>query len=235
MLRLPFVAALCLLPAVVGAGPGGWQKLLTKDGVVVSTRHIPGQELPIFRGVGVIAADIYDLLAVIEDTDRHCEWRQRCHTSKILKRINEFDRIIYARIDMPWPVSDRDMVLKVKVTIDLASKTIGSRFRSTRGGPAPPAGVVRMARMNGMFRFRVLGPNRVHVVYQVDSDPGGWFPNWLVERTTRTLPVDTFAALRKRARKMRGKYTAFHKKYDPAHGGKVPARFRKAAVGAGAR
>ncbi|HAN31037.1 MAG TPA: hypothetical protein DCQ06_05515, partial [Myxococcales bacterium] len=67
----------------------GWRHVTTDDGVRVDVREIKGQEFPEFRGIKVFKADIFDILAVLDDAARHCEWQANCKIMRITRKINE--------------------------------------------------------------------------------------------------------------------------------------------------
>ena len=202
-----------------------WRHVATTDGVVVSARDIPGQAFPEFRGVLVMKADIFQLLAILDDTKRHCEWQANCKVMRVVRNYDAFNRLIYHRLDSPWPVSDRDVVFRAGVTVDWPRRIVLSRFHAVRGAIKKKSGVVRITRMHGSFKFELLPSGKVRATYQVFSDPGGWLPVWLVRGASKKIPLHTLRGLRAQLAKTKGQYQAFHKRYNPAAGGRIPPRF----------
>lgn len=221
----------CLLQAsgaIADDEDGGWHHEVTEDGVSVSLRNEPGRDLPVFRGVGKVDAGLFDILAVLDDTPRLTDWMANCIGSKVIKQVNEFDRIIYNRTDSPWPVSDRDVVLSATVQASLAKKEVWCRFSSTTSAAQGPVdGVVRMPRLRGYYRLQAIDDTHTKVTYQIDADPGGMLPDWLVTRATKQLPIQTIVGMRKQVKKMAGKYNEFIRRFDPSQGGKIPEQFEK--------
>lgn len=216
--------ALGHVTAAVAAGP--WRNVLEEDGIVVSVREEEGRPYAEFRGVGVVAANLFQLLAILDDTPRHCDWQANCTVSKVVKRVNEFERYIYHRIKAPWPVSDRDVVLRGWVEADVAKRIVHSRFRAAPlAGYPPVAGVVRMPALDGFYRLEWLGADATRVTYQVVAGTGGMLPAWLANRTNRKLPLGTLLGMRRQAKLMAGKYEAFHQRYNPDRGGTIPGDF----------
>ena len=221
--------ALALTLPAISASAGSrapWRHVATTDGVRVSARDIPGQSFPEFRGVLVMKADMFQLLAILDDATQHCEWQASCMVMKVVKRYDEFNRVLYHRLDSPWPVSDRDVVFKGGVTVDWKRKVVWSRFRTVRTQIKPKPGVVRITKMYGSFKFQQLAPGTIRATYQVFSDPGGWLPAWLVAGASKKIPLKTLRGLQKQVKKTKGQYLAFHKRYNPAHGGAIPPQFQ---------
>lgn len=59
-------------------------------------------------------------------------------------------------------------------------------------------GVVRVAKVDGFWQFTAQG-ERVEVVYQVGSDPGGSVPAWLANSFVVDAPYNTLYKLRQLA------------------------------------
>ena len=201
------------LPGTAGAA-SGWTVVGQEDGITVTTREVAGRDFPTFRGVGVVHANLFQVLAVLSDIKRHPEWLERAKDVRLVRKINELEHVVYGRTDAPWPVSDRDAVYRSRTHVDLARKTVTIRFWAARDRRVPRReGVVRMEQLRGHYRFIALDQRRTRVTYQVDADPGGLLPTWLATRATRWLPLRTLQGLRRQVRRTRGWYEARIKRW----------------------
>ena len=180
----------------------GWEVILNDDGIRVSTRDIEGQALPAFKGTGMVQAPMVDVLAVLTDTPRRVEWVHKCSDSRLLKQVTEKNRVIYSRTKAPWPVSDRDVVVRTRSTVDWEKKEIMIRFKGERAFPfAELEGVVRIPRIKGFYRLQAVGESKTRVTYQIDASPGGSLPDWLAELTSQKIPYETIMGLRGQVKK----------------------------------
>ena len=59
-------------------------------------------------------------------------------------------------------------------------------------------GVVRLPKLIGHYKLTRVGPKKTLVEYQVEADPGGSLPDWIVERVAKDMPYQTLAHLRDR-------------------------------------
>jgi len=203
-----FVVA--LLTGGVAFGEDGWQPLVTQDGVVVEERATAGRALPELRASAEIEAGIFDVLAVITDVPRQTQWMHDCVESRLVREEGDDVSLIYNRTDAPWPVSDRDVVLRSQTTLLAPSGHVEVRFSNVTDPGAPPVdGVVRMPRLVGSYDLLSVSPTRTSVRYQLDIDPGGSLPGFAVTRTTRRTPLYTLLGLRRQVEAMRGKYAEF--------------------------
>jgi len=175
-----------------------WVHTRTDDGIE-SFRSAEGAgSRETLRAVTEVQGDVWSLLAILEDVDRACEWTAHCAEMRRVRRYGPRDMLVYARMDAPWPVRDRDVVTRVRLELGSLHE-IQADIQSV-ADPSVPAnpGVVRMPSMRARYAFRVVGPERVRVSYEVSVDPGGTLPDWLKRLVARDLAHDTLERLRGR-------------------------------------
>jgi len=191
------VAALLILgAAAVAQDP--WREVADKDDIVVSVLDRPDQELPLLRAVTVIPAGPTAISDVIRDVARQCEWMHQCKEARILEETPEAV-FVYNRTGLPWPVADRDVVLRTELhIIEPDVEVVAVATASNQPSLPEVRGVVRMQNLRGEFRLRIQAPGETRVEYLLDIDPGGNLPTWLVKRTSRDIPFYTLRNLRKR-------------------------------------
>ena len=131
--------AVSLPPGVAGADDG-WVQDANEKGVVVTTKTEPGRSLPIFRGVGTVDANVFEILAVLDDIGHFTEWMADCKAARVVKQVSELERFEYNRIGAPWPVSDRDTVIRSWVQGSVSKRDVWARFQSVSRSEAPPVG-----------------------------------------------------------------------------------------------
>ena len=200
---------------------GEWEEIRNEQGVRVYQKEVPGRDLPVFKGVGIIKENIFDVLAVLYDVPRRTEWVHKCIDSKILKEFGELERMVYNRTDAPWPINDRDVIVRTYVKIDRPNMRLKVDFKSTNSKDMPKVdGVVRMNRLTGFYEIQAINEKKTRVTYLVDADPGGWLPNWVIKIASKDIPMKTVANLRKQVAKTkaRGMYKTFLDRWskDPA-------------------
>lgn len=219
MLVLAVVLGASLTTSVASAQK--WEVITKEQGVVVSKKEVEGRSLPIFKGVGVIDASVVDILAVLDDTPNNTRWMHKCMEATLLKKVNEYERIVYNRTDAPWPVDDRDVVVRSKATVDRDKRLVVVRFSAIKTPlKGEVDGVVRMPTLKGHYIFKILDYNKTRVEYQIDADPGGMLPDWLIESTSEEIPLNTIVNLRNRVMQTSkaGTYKDFVEKYTEEYG-----------------
>lgn len=219
----PWVAALIALSLLTFTSPvfAGWEEVDQDEGVTVYRKDIAGRDLPVFKGVMTMNVGVVHILAVLDDVPGSTNWMHNCIEASLVKQTGAYERIVYNRTDAPWPVSDRDVVLNSKVTVNKEKKTVTINFHSIqdrRKGEVED--VVRMPRLKGHYKFTVLSKDKTRVEYQIDADPGGSLPDFVINMASRDLPIYTLVNLQKKAidTSKSGKYKAFVTRWSAEFG-----------------
>ncbi len=218
-MRFAHAIVLLLLWLPLSVQAQEWEVEKRESGIVVSTMEVPERDLPVFKGVGMVNAPIMDVLSVLSDTPRRIEWVYACTASKILKQVAKSSRIVYNKTASPWPVSDRDMIVRTHVELNTEKKEVLIPFKEApEFGYPEQDGVVRVPRIRGFYRIQYIAEQRTRVTYQVDADPGGMLPAWLARMASIDLPLKTLVGLRKQVSKTMhsGEYKTLREKWKAA-------------------
>ena len=177
----------------------GWRETARSNGVVVAERSAPEQRVPTFRAIGLVEADLSTVLGVIREADRHPEWLEDCVGARVLAQENESVSYIYHRTDVPWPLADRDVILRTEVDVVEPGRLVFVRFRSAPDKAPLVSGVVRVATLEGFYRLEALAGRRTSVEYRVTMEPAGRVPTWIQRRATRSIPLGTVLGLQRQS------------------------------------
>jgi hypothetical protein len=212
-----FVSLTLITPSHVQAEK--WVQILNKSGVQVFTRKEPGRELPSFKGIGVVNADMYKILAVLRDGMRRHEWMTRSGVTRVLKRKSVFEAISYQQTLAPWPVTDRDVVMHTQIylrksPLEIIATFDGIPWKDKIKG-VDRNNYVKMPFLEGYWRLVPKGEQKTEVTYMVNTEPGGMIPNWLAKRATKSIPYSTITKLRTQMKRHPGAYKDFLESYDP--------------------
>jgi len=217
--RVNALALIALLVFVARArADESWQPLVTQDGVSVQERTSPGRAMPELRAQVAIHARIFQVLAVITDVPNQTKWMHNCTEARRLRADGQDVSVLYNRTAAPWPVADRDTVLRNEITLLEPGKHVAVRFANTTDPAAPPVdGVVRMPRLVGDYDLLAVSPTRTQVTYHLDIDPGGSLPAWAAVRGARDTPLHTLLGLRARVAATQGHYADFVTRWSARH------------------
>jgi hypothetical protein len=197
------IFGIALVPSVSQADGGGtWERVRTEDGVVVSRKEVPGSPFVAFRGEGDVDAPILTVGNVLVDVPHEKDWIDSVVEARILRKVSETEYIMYSRLGMPIPLTDRELVTDVTITMDASKKTLTVRMRSIADAAAPKTGFVRAQLKDSVFVLSSIdGGRRTHVVAEIHCDPAGSVPAWMVNLFQRNWGYKTITSLRRQAAK----------------------------------
>lgn len=175
------------VPAAVGAEGvplrTPWEEIANEDGIRVFRREMEGSSFKGLKGIGVVDAPIAKVSAVLDDTTRRMEWVANSRDCRTLKRINDFERIEYNQVVVPWPFQDRDFVFHASVSVNPQAREIRILMKSVEEEKLMPkrSGVVRGIIHQSNYLLREIdGGKRTLISVEVEADPAGEIPSWLV-------------------------------------------------------
>jgi hypothetical protein len=184
------------------ANQATWIKVGSSDGITVSRAQIPGDPVFAYKGEGVLEAPFGKLISVSRDVPRQTEWVNRLEVARVLHELSPDHRIVYLKIDSPWPVSDRDFVLDSHFSVDRIKKTATFDIRSVEDAAAPvDSCCVRGIVHNNHVEMRMIDGDKTEIMAEAHVDPRGSLPSWLVNAVQKTFPRKSIAGLLKQVAK----------------------------------
>ncbi|MFK7977233.1 MAG: START domain-containing protein [Halioglobus sp.] len=171
-----------------------WTLEKEENNIRVYTRSVDGSDFAAIRASAVMKTNSDAVAAALGDGNGCAEWRDMCKSSRVLDVVSEEERLIYMVLDLPWPLSDRDVVMRSITAIDADAKkaTVSLNSDST----AHPEQKHVRAECNGQFVIEVLSETEVEVAYEMHADLGGNISADLVKSRQLSATVKEMAALR---------------------------------------
>lgn len=181
-----------------------WELISKRNGIRVYRRQDENADLDTFRGVmRMKLKDEYALVALLNDYEAMPKWLHFVDGVTEIKRDGPLERYMRFTTDLPWPLNDREAVIRAKV-VQTVTETENSVMihLSNRPDLIPPNDdYVRFPQLRGVFGFRRLPGDKVEIIYQLVLDPGGYIPTWLVNILMRDTPYFTLLKMRRMLRK----------------------------------
>jgi len=217
-MRLRFLAAslvtLFALTGVAHADPPvqapKWELFDEEDGIKMYRHDVAGSSIVALRGEGFVAAPISRVASVLADRNRSTEWIDRLKRTKLLRQISETESIEWDHITTPSPLKDRDFVFKTVISTDPAKKKVFFSYYSVTDPAAPETDdYVRGTFKSGKIELTVAEPTNADgsktrgtlVNAEVEVDPRGSVPKFIVNMVQKSWPHTTLMALRKQVAK----------------------------------
>jgi hypothetical protein len=192
---LSLLLASVLAPSFIAAqDTNGWIFKNEKEGVKVYYRKTSDvYELKLITSLKV---SLSGLVTLLSEVDNYPKWGYKVSESRELKKISEWETYYYSKLDFPWPLDDRDIVVRSKMEQDPVTRRITATSVSEPDYIPANKGVVRMRNAHTSWTL-LPGPGGwTYVEYYIYSDPGGSLPDWLVNMALDVGPRETIKNIR---------------------------------------
>ncbi len=191
---LPLLWVLFFLISAASLPAQHWQFKNEKEGVKVFHR----QKADIFelKLTASVETSLSGIVQLFNQVERYPHWGYKIVESRILEKISDTEFIYYSKFDFPWPLADRDVIMRSKVEQDPHSKIVTSVSTAEPWRLAEYADVVRIKDAHTRW---VMHPNNsgwLYLEYFVYSDPGGSIPDWAVNMAIDVGPRETVKRIR---------------------------------------
>ncbi len=203
ILVMLFVNTFLFLPS--SNAMGNWELLRDKDGIKVYKKHIEGSKIYEFKGVTVVNAKIETVAEIMLDFKAMTKWILFVEEFRVLKGLekknNDFSMSAYISIDLPWPISNRDCVMKITGALSNNNTKITADTLALRKQVVPlKEGYIRLTRISNKWIIEAIAENKISLSYSIRADPQGYIPAWAVNPIIKKQPFYTLRDLRKMAK-----------------------------------
>ncbi|MDX1590226.1 MAG: START domain-containing protein [Oleiphilaceae bacterium] len=223
------VPLLCLLLASHGASGDvptddrDWSLREDSRGIRVYTRSLEHSPFDAFRAVTELDAPMDQLMAVMGQPESCLRWVHTCIEARAVGDGDFHDRYAYSVNQMPWPVHNRDYVVRIRTSGDADGITI--TMDAQQDIHPRQDGLVRITHSHSVYHITPLGDEGTRLEWFQHTEPGGAVPGWLVNRMTTDLPYRSLRNLQEEVRDPR--YADYRIEYDD--GGRIAGLIREKA------
>lgn len=176
----------------------GWKLESDKDSMLVYTRVSESSPIKELKIELDIAASLSQLVAILNDVDFYTDWVYNCTTSNVIENVDTGEFYYYIEMELPWPLSNRDLVQHSVQKQDTATLIINmfTHTESTDKKFREKKNIVRIKEGYIKWKLIPLSRNRTHLSYHLVTDPGGNIPAWLFNMVIEVAPTKTMSKLR---------------------------------------
>ena len=185
---------LAFLPNFLHAQPENeheWKLKRDKGGIQVYMREQSGTDSKEMKFTTEIEASLNAVAAILTDVAGFDDWVYASMESYTIEEISDTEVIYYTSLDFPWPMSNRDLVLHSIFWQDEKTLAIHSATTSVHDLMDEKEDFIRITKADLYWTFTPLGNGMVRVDYQLNSDPGGHIPAWMINLAADQGPLQT--------------------------------------------
>ncbi len=170
-----------------------------QDSIKVFTCGTDTSRFKSIRAEFTLHASLQQLENFLLDFPNYVMWQYNTTESKSLRKISNSEFIYYARIEAPWPISDRDMVVRLRSV--RTNKSLVVAANSEKNILSERRDFVRVRASYSKWVATETKKNFIEIKYEIQIDPGGNVPAWLINWVCAQAPYQSFKNLKEQIAK----------------------------------
>jgi hypothetical protein len=194
------IGIILFLTSFLNYSDSDWKLALDKEGIVVYTRHVDGSDFKEFKAEMVMEGKLSEIADIIADVEKFPEWSYKTTSVKIIKKEGNIIQYFYVS-DTPKFLKTRVAFFESKKSIDPKTNEITFSLINFQGNQPISDSEILIPTMKGYWKLTPLGDNKVRVMMQMLTEPGGIIPAWLANMVVVDSPFVTLKGLKTQFRK----------------------------------
>ncbi len=172
--------------------------VLVKDinDIKIYSRLSEGTNIKEIKANASINASMATLAGLLMDVETFTQWMPNVRSTEVLKRISEKEIYYYVEVKVPWPFTNRDNIMHIKLLEDAETEVVSIIIESDADFIPPKEGLVRIPMARGRWEFTTNENGSTDVFLEYLADPGGKVPIWIVNFFITDVPFKTFTKLK---------------------------------------
>lgn len=188
-------AVLVVSSASAIAADAAWTLRKADGGVEISSRPAAGSPINDIRSQTRIKASMDSVISLMRDYSARPKWDAMAGEIKVLKQETAAETV-YVHMKMPWPVTDRDLVMRVEWKQDPVSGVVTQHAYGVPTAAPPHEGRTRMASFDNTWTFTPQPDGTIAVDSIAHADPGGPLPTWMINKLSADAPLDAMKKIK---------------------------------------
>ena len=177
------------------AGQYNWKLTKEKDGIKVYQSELQHSSYKAIKVECTLQGNYDKLIAVLSNVSGQKDWVYHNKTAYMVKKINPYEFYYYTEASLPWPMSNRDAVVHLKMDRDSLNRFLKIMSVSVPDYISEKSGKVRVTKSTISWSVTMPTTNTIKIIYIFEAEPGGSIPAWVANSFVDKGPYETFKKL----------------------------------------
>jgi hypothetical protein len=169
-----------------------WELTKEKNGIKVYTATETSSKFKDIKVEAVFTGTIQKLVNILMNVGNTKNWVYGTKDSYLIKKISPNEILYYSETALPWPVSNRDIPIRMQLNTDARNNTLKVVASGVPNAIPEKKGVVRIPYFNAFWDVKYDGKNKLTISYVLKMDPGGSVPASVTNMFISKGPYETF-------------------------------------------
>jgi hypothetical protein len=180
-----------------------WELVKEADGIKVFKRNFVNSSIDEFKAVTIIDTSVEIINEVLLDVSAQKEWMAFNKEVSLIEK-NEDGFVFYHVLDMPWPVANRDVVIKTIMFSDMLNGLYLSYFFAVNNfSKLATSDNIRIKQMKGKWYFKRISKNKTYFACQMHIEPGGKLPSFIINQFSENIAFLNIKAFKKISKRLK--------------------------------
>ena len=176
-------------------GQYNWKLSKDKDGIKVYQSELQHSSYKAIKVECILEGSYDKLIAVLKNVNAQKDWVYHNKTAYMVKQVNPYEFYYYTEASLPWPMSNRDAVVHLKMDRDSLNRFLKIISVSVPDYLSEKSGIVRVTKSTIIWNVTMPTANTINITYIFEAEPGGSIPAWVANAFVDKGPYETFKKL----------------------------------------
>jgi START domain len=173
-------------------GQEEWKLSRNENGIKVYTAKGENSKFKRIKVEAIIPGSIEKLRGVLLDVSNNKRWVYHTRQSHLVEQINANEILYYAETSLPWPISNRDMVIRMNFNMDSVNNYLVVTAVGEPEAVPVKEGIVRIRQFNGRWEVKSQPSNQIAITYYLTVNPAGSVSPGITNMFVAKGPFETF-------------------------------------------
>ncbi|GEO08138.1 START domain-containing protein [Segetibacter aerophilus] len=169
-----------------------WELNKDKNGIKIYTAKESTSKYKDIKVEAVFQGTIQKLMTILLNVGNTKGWVYGTKDSYVIKKIGPNEILYYSETALPWPVSNRDVPIKMVLNPDVKNNSLKVSAAGIPNAIPEKKGIVRIPYFNASWDVKSDGKNKLNITYILKMDPGGSVPAGVTNMFVSKGPFETF-------------------------------------------
>ena len=176
-------------------GQYNWKLSKEKDGIKVYQSELLHSSYKAIKVECILEGSYDKLIAVLKNVNAQKDWVYHNKTAYMVKQVNPYEFYYYTEASLPWPMSNRDAVVHLKMDRDSLNRFLNITSISVPDYISEKSGKVRVTMSTISWNVTMPTTNTIKIIYIFEAEPGRSIPAWVANAFVDKGPYETFKKL----------------------------------------
>jgi hypothetical protein len=172
------------------------EKEIEREGITIYTCENSESDFRSVKAEFTVHTNLSNFVRLIWDVKNYDKWQYRTIMPRVLKVVDFQCVYYYVKINSPFPVSDRDLAIDMRVTQDSLTKNVTITMTSMPDYIEEFRGVTRVIKSKAEFIAKPIDDKSIQIFYHIAAEPGGYVSARLANLFAKDGPYFTFQKLK---------------------------------------